>query len=193
MKLERSNVKRWECLFICLSTRVMHIEFVNTMSFDSFINALRRFIGRRGKPAKIFSDNCSNFIGAGKGLQETLAKFKNTAVARHLLQKNNKWHFNPLYSSNIEEVWERLIRSFWCILSYVLTQQTVSENAFLTLMIEVESILNSLPITTITMNHEVNVPLTPNHLFLLRELPNTSLELFSKDDSYISKRWRQVQ
>ena len=90
-------------------------------------------------------------------------------------------------------VWERLIRSFRRILSYVLTQQTVSEDTFLTLMIEVESILNSRPITPIAMDHEANVPLTPNHLLLLRESPNTSPGLFSKDDSYVSKRWRQVQ
>ena len=88
VKLGRSNVKRWGCLFTCLSTRAVHIEVVNTMSSDSFINALRRFIGRRGKPAEIFSDNGSNFIGAEKELREALAKFNDTAVARHLLQKN---------------------------------------------------------------------------------------------------------
>ena len=61
-------------------------------------------------------------------------------------------------------------------------------------MIEDESILNSRPITPLTMNHEANVPLTPKHLLLLRESPNVSPWVFSKDGIfYVSKRWRQVQ
>ena len=63
VKLGRSNAKRWGCLLACLSTRAVHIEVVNTLSSDSFINAPKRFIGRREKPTEIFGDNSSNFVG----------------------------------------------------------------------------------------------------------------------------------
>ena len=92
--------------------RAAHIEVVNTISSDSFINALRRFIGRREKPAKIFNEKGYNFVGAEKELFKALVKFNHTAVARHLLQKNIQWHFNPPYASHMGGVWRRPLRTF---------------------------------------------------------------------------------
>ena len=39
----RSQVKRYGVLFTCLVTRAIHIEVIQTMDTDSFINSLRRF------------------------------------------------------------------------------------------------------------------------------------------------------
>ena len=46
-------------------TRAIHLELVESMDTDSFINALQRFISRRGKPNTIIS----NFKGAVKELK----------------------------------------------------------------------------------------------------------------------------
>ena len=50
----------------------MHIEVANDLSTDSFINALRRFIARRGQPDEIFSDNGTNFVGDERVFRELL-------------------------------------------------------------------------------------------------------------------------
>ena len=42
VKLGRAMVKRWGCLFTCMTVRIVHIELVSSLFADSFINALRR-------------------------------------------------------------------------------------------------------------------------------------------------------
>ncbi|PIK37642.1 hypothetical protein BSL78_25513 [Apostichopus japonicus] len=90
-------------------------------------------------------------------------------------------------------IWERMIRSVRRILVNLLSQKTVTDEALLTLMTEVEAILNGRPLTPLSMDPKDEEPLTPNHLLLLRSNPNTSPGLFVKEDGYNHRRWRQVQ
>lgn len=64
VKRNRSEVKRYGCIFTCLTTRAIHIEVSQSLETDSFINALQRFTARRGEPVEIRSDNGTNFTGA---------------------------------------------------------------------------------------------------------------------------------
>ena len=70
---------------------------------------------------------------------------------------------------------------------------TISDDGLVTLLVEVESILNSRPLMPVTMDPEADVPLTPNHLLLLRESPNLPPGTFLNKDKYSIKRWRQIQ
>ena len=58
--------------FTCLTVRVIHIEVAHSLDTNSFINALGRFISRRGWPQRIQSHNGSNFISGEKELQEAI-------------------------------------------------------------------------------------------------------------------------
>lgn len=68
----RKQEKRYGCLFTCLVTRGVHLEVAHSLSIDSFIMSLRRFIARRGKTTVIHSDNGTNFVGANREIQECL-------------------------------------------------------------------------------------------------------------------------
>ena len=64
VKIGRRKEKRWCCLFTCLTVRAVHTEVVPNLDTDSCLNAIMRFIARRGKPSTIISDNGTNFVGA---------------------------------------------------------------------------------------------------------------------------------
>src|SRR5207237_821497 len=68
----RRREKRYGALFTCLVTRAIHLELAGSLSTDSFIMSLRRFISRRGAPAHIHSDNGTNFVGAQTELKLAL-------------------------------------------------------------------------------------------------------------------------
>ena len=70
VKRGRSTVKRYGVLFTCLTVRAIHIEVASSLDTESFINAFRRFVSRRGQPEEIRSDNGGNLVKGEKELRE---------------------------------------------------------------------------------------------------------------------------
>ena len=63
-RLTHSQSKSYICVFMCASTRGVHLEL--THGLDVFLLALRRFSGRRGFPATSLSDNVKTFKASSK-------------------------------------------------------------------------------------------------------------------------------
>ncbi|UYV78569.1 hypothetical protein LAZ67_16002030 [Cordylochernes scorpioides] len=57
----KNGQKIWITLFTCAVYRAVHLELVEGLDATNFILALERFIHRRGRPVKIYSDNGTNF------------------------------------------------------------------------------------------------------------------------------------
>ena len=193
VKRGRSTLKRYGVIFTCLTSRAIHLEVANTLDTDSCINAIRRFICRRGQVLSIRSDNGTNFVGANREMREALAALNDNRIQGALVQDGVTWNFNPPAASHHGGVWERLISSVRTVLHSVLCQQSLDDEGLQTVFCEVEAILNSRPITTVS--DEVNdlEALTPNHILLLKGKPALPPGLFDKKDLYIRRRWRQVQ
>lgn len=81
----RSQAKRYGLLFTCLVPRAIHIEVVQSMDTDSFVNSLRRSIARRGIPEMIRSDNGTNFVGGNKELRQAIADWNDEQIYEFLL------------------------------------------------------------------------------------------------------------
>ena len=111
VKIGRRNEKRWCCLFTCLTMRAVHIEVVPKLDTDSCLNAIMRFIARRGKPITIISDNGTNFVGAKREFAEYVAAGNKEGIEEHLIQRAMRWKFNPPAAPHFGGVWERLVRS----------------------------------------------------------------------------------
>lgn len=61
--------KAYLCIFVCFSTKAVHLKLVSNLSTEAFIACLRRFLSRRGFCKEIHSDNGSNFIGAAREIK----------------------------------------------------------------------------------------------------------------------------
>ncbi|XP_071787378.1 uncharacterized protein, partial [Asterias amurensis] len=72
VKRGRSVVKRYGVIFTCLASRAVHIEKADSLDTDSCIDAIRRFIARRGNVKEMRSDNDTNLVGAEKELRKEI-------------------------------------------------------------------------------------------------------------------------
>jgi hypothetical protein len=189
----RSQVKRYGVIFTCLSIRAIHIEVASSLDTDSFINAMRRFVARRGTPAEMRSDNGGNFVSGERELRLCIEDWNQEKIHESLLQKDIKWIFNPPTASHHGGVWERCIRTARKVMNALLREQSLDDEGLHTLMCEVEAIINGRPITKVSDDSKDREALTPNHLLLLRTGPTLPPGTFEKDDLYSRKRWRQVQ
>ncbi|XP_049329531.1 uncharacterized protein LOC125794101 [Astyanax mexicanus] len=189
----RGMAKRYGVIFTCLTTRAVHLEVAHSMDTDSCVNAFRRFISRRGQVKELRSDNGTNLISAEKELRDALKRWNMDQIERSLIQKGVKWTFNPPAGAHHGGIWERIIRMVKRILSSITNQQSLDDEGLVTVMCEVESILNSRPLTTVSNDPNDLEPLTPNHLLQLKVQPVLPPGTFKLEDLYARRRWRQIQ
>nr|XP_021329205.1 uncharacterized protein LOC110439111 [Danio rerio] len=193
VKRGRVTLKRYGVMFTCLTLRAVHIEVADSLDTDSCINAIRRFICRRGQVTIMRSDNGTNFVAAERELREAIQQLDNYKIERALQPKGIKWIFNSPAASHQGGIWERQIRTARRILNSLLKEQTVNDDCLQTIMCEVESIINGRPLTSVSDDANDVEPLTPNHLLLLKSQPIMAPGIFCKDDIYARRRWKQVQ
>ena len=176
------------------------MENLNSMTTDSFLNALRRFISRRGKVRELRSDQGTNFVGAKNELAAALKELNTTSLKEYLSSEDCDWidfNLNVPLASHMGGIWERQIRTARSVLSSLLLKHStqVDDEALRTLMTEAECIVNCRPLTIENLTDPLSPePLTPNHLLTLKTqvvLPPPAK--FESPDQYSRKRWRRVQ
>ena len=199
VKEGRKEVKRYGCIFTCMSCRAVHIEVTSKLDADTFIQALRRFIARRGQVRSIRTDNGTNFIGAQNELKKALCEMDHSKIREFATSKGCDWivwERNPPEASHMGGVWERQIRSIRTILSALMKEHStiLNDESLRTFMAETEAIINSRPLTVDTTDPENPVPLSPIQLLTFKNnvvFPPPGK--FDKPDIYSRKHWRRVQ
>ncbi|XP_014209793.1 uncharacterized protein LOC106640311 [Copidosoma floridanum] len=83
------TTKAYIAVFVCMCTKALHLELVGDLTTVSFLGALSRFCGWRGRPAQLWSDNAICFRGVDAELQEALreAEFQWDLVAGTLAKQ----------------------------------------------------------------------------------------------------------
>lgn len=161
-------MKVYVCLFVCLATKAIHLELVNSLSTEAFLSTLRRFFSRRGLSSNIYSDHGTNFVGAKNELDKFLSKHNEHEIQSSLSQDNVKWHFIPPHSPHFGGIWEAGVKSTKFHLKRTLSQVPLCYEDFLTVLNQVEACLNSRPLFPSSNDPNDPQPITPAH-FLIGE------------------------
>ena len=66
VKGQTTTERVYGALFTCLTIRAIHLELATDASAETFLQAYRRFIARRGTPSIMVSDNATNFTLGSK-------------------------------------------------------------------------------------------------------------------------------
>ena len=176
-----ATTKTWMVLYTCYSTRAVHLDLVQDMTAQTFLRSLRRFTARRGTPAKMVSDNAKTFKSASVSIANTLRSLE---VKKFLGVNRIEWQFNLEKAPWQGGAFERMIKSAKRCLRKAIGKSGLSFDELLTLVIEVEGVLNSRPLTYV-YDTDVTEPLTPSHLLVgyrILSLPDTSLSDDPADD-----------
>ncbi|GFW16815.1 integrase catalytic domain-containing protein [Trichonephila clavipes] len=92
----------------------VHLDIVTDLTSNAFIATLKRFIFRRGKCAKLYSDNATNFVGANIELKKmfNLVCKPDEALASYMASEGIDWKFLPPRAPNFGGLWEAGVKSF---------------------------------------------------------------------------------
>ncbi|MEL6606114.1 MAG: reverse transcriptase domain-containing protein [Cyanobacteria bacterium J06614_10] len=160
-EITRDIVKVYVCLFTCASTRAVHLELANDLTATTFISVFRRFCARFSTPSLIISDNGSNFKATSQFLRSLSEE---PSVKEYLAGHKISWRFIPPRTPSMGGFYERLVGVVKSCLRKTLFKRTVGWNDLVTILLEVEQIVNNRPLTYMESELPDLRPLTPNHL-----------------------------
>ena len=99
------------------------MELMASLQTDSFIQALRRFVARRGMVREIRTDNGTNFVGTENEVREAFEEMDQEKIGDFLTEQGCDyitWKRNTPYASHMGGVWERQIRTVKSVITSLL-------------------------------------------------------------------------
>ena len=166
------KTKAYLAIFCCFATKAVHLELVTDLTTDAFLGALHRFIGRRGRCQVIYCDNATNFLGANnllKELEESI--FSSSAQEKIIRESSDKgidFKFIPPRAPHFGGLWEAAVKSAKYLLVRHVADASLTYEELETVVVGVEAILNSRPLTPMSSDPNDLSAITPGH-FLIGE------------------------
>ena len=160
------KTKAYICLFVCTTTRAVHLEVVDNLTTTSFIMCLKRLAASKGMPTLLLSDNHKTFIAGETFLLEMQ---QDPAVQEYLSTNRIWWKHQTPRSPWMSGHFERLVRTVKASLATAISRKLLTLEEFSTIVKEAENIVNSRPLTY-QSDTSRDIPLTPSQLAWGRDL-----------------------
>ena len=180
--------KAYILLFACSLTRAIHLELLPNQMAEGVIRSLKRFIARRGRPRKIYSDNGSSFTAAAKWMSKVM---KSEQLQNQLAHQGIKWQFNLSRAPWWGGQFERLVGLVKRALYKGIGRASLSWNELEELLLDVEVTLNNRPLCYV--EDDVQLPvLTPSAMMFGQPklIPEEDLD---EEDADLRKRARYLR
>ncbi|GBM59390.1 hypothetical protein AVEN_17422-1 [Araneus ventricosus] len=155
---------------------------------------LKRFFGRRGKCAKILTDNSKTFVGADKEIK-ILYNHVNSpdqCLSEFLTSESIEWKFIPPKSPNFGGIREAGVKSFKFHLKRVIGSQKLTLEEFITILAEIEGVLNSRPLTPLSPEFDDFETLSPGHFLIGRPINGIAEPLLSEIKETRLSKWPKI-
>ncbi|XP_054280801.1 uncharacterized protein LOC128998611 [Macrosteles quadrilineatus] len=197
--------KVYGCIFTCLVTRAVHLEITNNLSSEEFLLSLRRFVGRRGTPKKIYLDNATQFKKASSFLNDMFVEHLDTPELLSYVSENHiEFTYIPEFAPWMGGMYERLISLIKRCLRKSIGSVTLTKSQLDTVMIEIEAVVNSRPLVYVSSSDQslTDFIITPGHFLnfhgkngfvnSLNECQENDMEFISKvTESDLLKMWKK--
>ena len=196
VKQGRSTLKRYCCVFTCLASRATHLEMAYDLTTESFLMCLRRFLSTRGHATRVmYSDNGTNFVGAKSELQRGIQRLCNDRIMKELAPKCIEWIHAPPLASHQGGVYEAIIRLVRKVMASLMSDRrlrTLTDEGLVTLLKEIEYVLNCRPLTRVGTDPNDFQALSPIMILTGCIGPGLPPDVFLSSDGMRSS-WRACQ
>ncbi len=159
-----TTTKVWVCLFTCVAIRAVHLELISDMSTDQFLSCFRRFVSRYGKPEMLISDNATQL----KLAKSTLDKAWNNVIhdpetQSYVASQGISWKFIVQFAPWTGGFYERMVGIVKSSLRKSMGKLCLNTCQLSTLLMEVQAVVNSRPLTYSSDDVNSDIALTPAH------------------------------
>ncbi|XP_055527349.1 uncharacterized protein LOC129719969 [Wyeomyia smithii] len=158
-------VKAYVSVFVCRTTKAVHLEVVSDLSTDAFLTSLKRFIGRRGIVHQLHSDNATNFRGAHHELNELFQQFRSPqsvdTIRDFCSVREIEWHFIPPDAPEFGGLWGAAVKSAKTHLNRIIGNVRLTFEELTTVMVEIVAEMNSRSLFSVSNDPADPTVITP--------------------------------